>query len=86
MVRAVIEETELTAQHRDKAKQLRELHQQWSAQMPPVGLVFQDTTEGDDTDAKPVKPKQVGYYSLARPSCTSARLRIVPTSAYAPAT
>lgn len=53
----VKEQTDLTAQHPDKAKALRELHEQWTAQMPPVGPSFKDTTEGDDT-AKPKNKKQ----------------------------
>jgi arylsulfatase A-like enzyme len=43
----VKEQTDLTAQYPDKAKALRELHEQWAAQMPPVAPTFRDTAEGD---------------------------------------
>ncbi|MBL9145862.1 MAG: sulfatase-like hydrolase/transferase [Verrucomicrobiaceae bacterium] len=52
------ESTDLSAQHPDKANELRELHEHWSTTMPPVGPSFKDTTESEDGDAeKPGKRK-----------------------------
>jgi uncharacterized sulfatase len=47
----VKEEHDLTAQHPEKAKELRARFEQWASGLPPVGASFKDTTEGDDDDA-----------------------------------
>ena len=44
------EANDLTPKHPDKAKELRELHERWASELPPVGPAFKDATEGDDGD------------------------------------
>jgi arylsulfatase A-like enzyme len=42
------EEHDLFAQYPEKAKELLERFEKWTAQLPPVGPDFKDTTEGDE--------------------------------------
>jgi arylsulfatase A-like enzyme len=44
------ETTDLTSQYPEKAKELRDLFERWTADLPPVGPNFKDTTEGDEGD------------------------------------
>lgn len=42
------ETTDLTSQYPEKAKELHDLFERWTSELPPVGPVFRDTVEGDD--------------------------------------
>ena len=42
------EEHDLSAQYPEKAKELLERFEKWNAQLPPVGPIFKDATEGEE--------------------------------------
>lgn len=53
------EEHDLSAQYPEKAKELLERFEKWTAQLPPVGPSFKDTTESnDDSVGQAVKKKK----------------------------
>ena len=51
----VKEEHDLTAQHPEKAMELRTRFEKWASNLPPVGPSFKDTTEGDEDDSQAKK-------------------------------
>jgi uncharacterized sulfatase len=51
----VKEEHDVTAQHPEKAMELRTRFEKWASTLPPVGPSFKDTTEGDEDDSQAKK-------------------------------